>query len=133
VRPGHHLDRLGPGGVAGDGAQLVGVGADHVGQHVRISRVALGTRHRQTFPIPRRLQRVHREHPVSGGDQRPHPRAPIRLDPDHHLISHVFDVITELPADHRVQPGDPRHTFRQAGLGQTAARDVHQLDVVVVG
>jgi hypothetical protein len=37
------------------------------------------------LPVPGCLQRVHREHLVPGGDQRRDPRAPVGLDPDHHL------------------------------------------------
>jgi hypothetical protein len=40
---GNDFHRIGVGAVAGDRAQLVGVGADHVGQRVRVGGVALGT------------------------------------------------------------------------------------------
>jgi hypothetical protein len=42
-----------------------------------------------------------------------------------------FDF-TELPSDHRVQFGHPRHALGQTGLGQPAPRGVHQLDVVML-
>ena len=85
VRPGHHLDRRGLRAVPGHRPQLVGVGAHHVRQHVRVAGVALGTRHPVPFPVPGRLQRVDRKHRVPGRDQRRHPRAPVGLDPDQHL------------------------------------------------
>ena len=41
VDPGNDLDRLHVGGVTGHRAQLMGIGTDHVGQHVRVARVTL--------------------------------------------------------------------------------------------
>ena len=93
--------------------------------------VALGARHAVPFPVPGRLQRVDREHRVPGRDQRLHPRTPVGLDPDHHLATSSV-VLAELLADHRVQPGDPRHALGQPGLGQPAPGGVHHLHVVVV-
>ena len=84
MRPGDDLDRLGQLGVAGDRAQLVRIGAHHVGQHVRVGRVALRTRHTVALPETRDLQRVDRVDPVAGRDQRLHPRATVGLDPHHH-------------------------------------------------
>ena len=118
VHPGDHLDRLGLGAITRDRTQLMGVGAHHVGQHVRVGRVALGPRHPQALPIPGRLQRIDREHRVPGGDQRLHPRTPIGLNPDRDLPGGVLGIFAELRADHRVHPRDPRHTLRQASLGQ---------------
>ena len=44
MRPGQHLDRLGQVTVRGDGPVVVPVGADQVGQHLRIPRVGLRAR-----------------------------------------------------------------------------------------
>jgi hypothetical protein len=84
VRPGDNLDRLSDGTVAGGRAQLVPVGAHHVGQGVRVGRIALGPGYGVPLPVPGYLQRVDRVHPVAGGEQRPHPRTPVGLDA-HHL------------------------------------------------
>ena len=78
VRPGHDLDRLGLRAVTGDRAQLVRVGPHHVGQHVRVRRVALGPGHRQAFPVPGRLQRVHRDTPCTRRRPAPAPTGPGR-------------------------------------------------------
>jgi hypothetical protein len=43
VSPGDHLDRLGQLAVTSHLPQLMGVGADHVGQRVRVPGVALGS------------------------------------------------------------------------------------------
>jgi hypothetical protein len=40
--PRYHLDRLSPRAVPGHPAQLVGVGTDHIGEHVRIRGIAFG-------------------------------------------------------------------------------------------
>jgi hypothetical protein len=77
------------------------------------------------------LPRVDRVHLVAGGDQGLHPRAPLGLDPDHHLHRLGTDV-TDMLADHRVQPGDPRDPFGQLGLAQHPTRGILHLDVVVV-
>jgi hypothetical protein len=85
VRAGQDLDALRVRAVADRRAQLAGVGADHVGQRVRVAGVALGPGHAVPLAEPGGLQRVHREHQVPGGDQCRHPRAAVGLDPDDHL------------------------------------------------
>lgn len=97
---------------------------------MRVGRVALGARDAQPFPVPCRLQRVDRQHPVPGGDRRLHPQATAGLDPDHHL--RLFGRFIELFGDHRVQLGHPHRSLGQAGLGQPAPRGIHQLDVVML-
>ncbi len=131
VGAGHDLDRLGLGGVARDGAQLVGVGADHVGRHVCVTGVAFGPGDPQPAPEFRCLQRIDRHHRVAGRDQRRDPGAPVGLDPDHHL--HVLvGFLADLVADHRVQPGHADHALGRPRFGQPPPRGVHQLDVVMV-
>src|SRR5208283_1390066 len=51
-------------------------------------------------------------------------------DPDQHL--RLVSALTQLSADHRVQPGDPGHPLGQPCLGQRAPGLVHQLDVVMI-
>jgi len=118
VHAGDDLDGLGLGAVPGHRAQLVGVGADHIGQQVGIGGVALGTREPTPFPVAGGLQRVHRQHRVAGGHQRLHPWAAVGLNPDHHLHVLIGDI-ADLLSDHRVQPGHAGHPFRQPRPGQS--------------
>jgi len=73
VRPGHYLDSLGQRSVPGHGAQLVGIGAHHVGQSVRVGGVAVGPRGAVPLSVAGDLHRVDREHPILGRNQRRHP------------------------------------------------------------
>jgi hypothetical protein len=82
VHPRDDPDRLSLRAVSSDRPQLMGVSADHVGEHMRVTGVALGARHRVPLPVLRRLQRVHREHLIPGRGQRGHPWATVSLDPD---------------------------------------------------
>lgn len=129
VRPGHHLDRLGLHSVPGHRAQLVGIGAHHVGQRVRVGGAAFGAGHAVPFPVAGHLQWVDRIHRVPGGNQRLYPRSSVGLDPDRHLG--LVDVLTEVLGDHRMQSSHPRYPLRQPGLGQPPPRGVHQLNVVM--
>lgn len=107
----HGFDRLGLRGVLGHRPQLVGVGAGHVGQHVRVAGIALGLRHPEPVPEPGRLQRVDRRHGLSSRDQRPHPRGLVGLDPDEHL--HLVGVVGGQSTRHpcnRVIPATPSGT-----------------------
>jgi hypothetical protein len=75
MRPASTLDRLGQGAVAGDRAQLVGIGAHHVGQRLRIAGVAFAPevecRSRNAPPALGLTA-----YPVPGRDQRCNPRPP---------------------------------------------------------
>jgi hypothetical protein len=84
----------------------------------------------EPVPEPGGLQRVDRQHGVSGGDQRPHPWAPIGLDA--HQYFDLVGVLAGQLTDDRVQPGHPGHALGQPGLGQAAAGGVHHLHIVVV-
>ena len=130
VRAGQHLDRLGRRAVPGRRAQLVRIGAHHIGQHVRVPAVALGPRHAMPAAVPGRLQRVHREHPVPRGDQRRHPRPAAGLDPDLNL--HVRALFWQEPADQLMQLPDPGHAFRHPPADQHIPGPVHHLDVVMI-
>ena len=133
MRPRHHLDCGGLRGVTSHGAQLMGVGAHHVGQDMSVRGVALGAGHTMPPAVLGCLQRVDRIHGVPGGDQRGHPRALVSLGPDHHLArTAAVRVIAECLTGHGVQPGHPGHAFGQPGLRQPTARGVHQLDVVMI-
>ena len=129
-RAGQHLEALHARAVARHGPQLVGVGADHVGQHVRVAGVALGPGHAKAVPEPGGLQRVHPEHHVPGRGQRGHPRPAVGLDPD--LDLRPVSVLAQVLSDQPVQPGHPGRTLRQPPPCQHPARSIHQLHVVMV-
>jgi hypothetical protein len=105
------LTASGPNTVAGDRAQLVAVGADHVGQHVCVTGVALGAGHAVALPVAGHPQRGDRVDPVTGRGQGLYPRATVGLDADHHHGGLV--VPADMLAEHRVQPGDPHHSLGQ--------------------
>jgi hypothetical protein len=119
VGPGDHLDRLGQLTVTGNLPQLMGVGANHVGQRVRVTGVTLGARHTVPLPVPRRLQRIDCENPVAGGNQRAHPRSTIGLDAHGDLVS--IGIGIKMLTQEYVQAGHPSHTLRDPGLRQPAS------------
>jgi hypothetical protein len=82
-----------------------------------------------TFAVPRRRQRVDREHLIAGREQRLHPRAAVGLDPDHHLIR--FGVDRQMLSQQRVQLPDPRDTLRQPATDQPAPGLVLDLHIVM--
>ncbi len=118
------------GEVAGRWAQLAGVGPHHIREHVRVTAVALRAGHAVPLPVPGRLQRVHREHGVAGGDQRGHPRAVVSLDPDDHL--RLVRLLAQVSADQPVQLRHPGRALRHPLSRQHLPGLVHHLDVVMV-
>jgi hypothetical protein len=134
VRPGDHLDRLGKVAVPGDRAQLMPVGAHHVGQDMRVAGVALGPGHTAALPVTGHLQRIDRIHQITGREQRLYPRPPLGLDPDHDLdrLAVLAHVLAHVLTDHRVQPGDPRDPLRKPGLAQPPTGPVLDLHIVVI-
>ena len=132
MRPRQQLDPLGQRGVPGHLAQLVGVGAHHVGQHMRIPGVALGPRDRMPLAVPGGLGGVDREHPIPGRDQRRDPRPPVGLDPDQHLPGPGLVVRVGEPPDQGVEPVDPGHPLRQPSPAQPPPRLVKHLHIVMI-
>jgi hypothetical protein len=130
VRAGHDLDRLRLRAVRRDRAQLVSVGADHVGQHVRITGIAPSPRHRVPLPVACRLQRIHGEHLIARCHQRGHPQAPVSLDPD--LDLRLLITGAGVLTDQRMQPGHPRSALTEPGPRQRPAGLVHQLDIMMI-
>jgi hypothetical protein len=94
------------------------IGAHRIGQHVRIPAVALRPGHAAPDPVPGRLQRVHREHHIPGGEHRRHPRAAAGLTPDLHR--HV-PVCGHERADQLVQLPDPGHPSGSRLVASTLA------------
>lgn len=116
-----HLLRIGR-----DQAVVVPVGADHVGQHLRITRIRLGPRRGVPVSVARRRHRVHRIHLVPGRDERSDEQATVGLDPDHHLAR-----LSGVTADHVVEPRDAGDTLAQPATGQPFPVHVFHIDVVV--
>src|SRR5450755_2088910 len=85
VRPGQQLDRVSQVTVPGDRTVVIPVETDDLGQKMRISGVALGAGSRMPLSIPRRGQRVDREHLIASSPQRRDPWTTVGLDSDHHL------------------------------------------------
>jgi hypothetical protein len=83
--PGQPLDRLGQRAVTGDLAVVVAVGADQIGQDLRIAAVGLGPRAAMPAAVAVDHLRVDRIHLVAGGHQRPDEQPAVGLDPDRHL------------------------------------------------
>jgi hypothetical protein len=74
MRPSCDLDMFGDLTVAGDPAVMRPIQPDDLGQQMRIRRIRLRPRRGMPFPIPCHLQRVNREHHITCGQQRLHPR-----------------------------------------------------------
>jgi hypothetical protein len=73
-------------------------------------------RTRRAGPVPRRLQRVHREHRIPGGEQRRPPWAAVGLDPGLHLR---ITISRNEPADQLVQLPDPGRPSGNRRLAST--------------
>ena len=127
---GHNLDMFGQVTVPSDRPVMGAVQPHQLGQHVRITRVALGPRHPVPFPIPSGLQRVHRKHRVSGGHQRLHPRTPISFNPHRHISR--LGVIGQVIGDQRVRLRHTGDTLRKPLLTQPPPGLIDHLDIVVI-
>ncbi len=137
MRPGHQLHRIHQVGVPGDLPVMITIQPDDLGQDVSITGVGLRARGGVPLPVPRRGQRVDREHLITGRPQRRHPRAAVGLDPDDHpagdlLRRQLRPVRRGVLGDQRMQPGDALQTLRQPGLRQSPTGLVLNLDVVVI-
>ena len=137
MRPGHQLHRIHQVGVPGDLPVMITIQPDDLRKHMSITGVGLGARRGVPLPVPRRGQRVDREHLITGRPQRRHPRAAVGLDPDDHpardlLRRQIRPVRRGVLRDQRMQPGDALQTLRQPGLRQSPAGFVLDFDVVVV-
>lgn len=130
VGAGDNLDGLRLLAVPGHRPQLGPVDADHVGQRVRVSPVALGAGGGIAFLEPGDLPRVDGIDLVAGGDQGLYPGAAVGLDPDHHFGG--IQVPATVLREELVQLPDPLHTFGQSRRGEFVACLVLDLDVMVV-
>jgi hypothetical protein len=128
VRPGQHLDRLSQAAIAGDRPMRLPIRAHQIGQHVRVPGITLGAGDHVTIPVSGRRQRIDRIHPVAGGQQRLHPRPPIRLDTDHHVGRLT---VAEIVGHQRMQRRHPGHTLGQPATSQPSTGLVLDLHVVM--
>ena len=118
MRTRHQLDRLGQIRISRYWSMLVGVGADHVGQHPGITWIGLRARDPMPVPIAVDRQRVHRQHPIAGRHQCTHQQTTIGLDPDHD--ERVVIVVGDDTTDQIVEPGDPGKIVADPGLATTS-------------
>ena len=86
MRPSGDLDMFGDLTVAGDLAVMGPIQPDDLGQQMGIRRIRFRPRWGMAFPIPGHLQRIDRKHHIAGCQQRLHPRPPLGLNSDQHLI-----------------------------------------------
>ena len=127
--PGRDLDMLGELGVPSDRAVMRPVHPDDLSQQMSIRGIRLRPRRRMPLPIARHLHRVDRIDGVTGGQQRLHPRPPLGLDPNLHLIRLARRV--KMFRDQLVQRGDSGQSLRQPPPGQQPPGIIFDLDVVI--
>ena len=117
------------GRVTGGRAQLVGIGAHHVRQHVRVAVVALGAGQRVPFPVPEAC---------SGftGNTSTRPRSAPRPTGRGRSRSRSSPprprVLRHEPAISACNPAMPAAALGQPPLRQDLAGLVHHLDVVMI-
>jgi hypothetical protein len=126
VSAGEHFDRLGQLRVAGDGAVMVAVGADQIGQHPRIPTVGLGPGGGMPLPVAASRQRVDPIDLVASSGQRADQQPPIGLDPNHHT-----DRVLSMVSDQLVQPSHALDPIRHLSGGQQLAIVAEHAHVVV--
>jgi hypothetical protein len=137
VRASQELHGVGQLTVPGDLAVMIPVQADDLREHMRITSIGLRTRGGVPLPVPRRRERIDREHLVPGGPQRRHPRTAVSLDPDDHPRRYfpgrqLRPARGSMLGDERVQPGDALQPFRQPGPCQPPPVLVLELHIMVV-
>jgi hypothetical protein len=99
------------------------IGADQIGQHLRIPEVALGPGGGVPLGVPRDRQGIDREHLIAGCQQRLDPRAAVGLDPDHNLrrVVELAVILTDVLPDQLVQQRDPDDALGQSAANEPAA------------
>jgi len=95
---------------------VVTVGADQLGEHLRVTRIRLRPRRCVPVSIPRRRWRVDRVHDIAGFDERLNPQAAVGLDPDDHLAR-----IVSMPRHEFMQDRDPTDPFGHSARSQLLA------------
>ena len=123
---GQDFDCLGQLGVAGDGAVLMSVGPNQVGQHPGVASIRLGLGGGMPVPVAADRQWVDGVDLVTGGEQGLDQQAAVDLDADHHLPRFLGML-----SDQLVQPA---HTFQSIGHAAPAeklALLIQQAEVMV--
>jgi hypothetical protein len=118
--PGQDFDRLGQVTVTGDGSMVVAIETGQLCEDPGVAGIGLRPGAREPLPIPRRRQRVDRQHRVARRDHRPDEQAAIGLRRDHHL-GRVLDV-----TGHRSM--EPGHTLDP--LGQPTSSEASAIAVL---
>ena len=85
--PGQYLDRRSVGGVTGDRAVVVAVGAHQIGQQFGVPGIGLGSRNVVAVAVAGGGHRIDGIHLVASRHQRGDPQAAIGFDADHDLAS----------------------------------------------
>ena len=125
VRPGQNLDRLNRGGVPGEQAMVVPVGAHQIGQQFGVPSIGLRPGNLVAVAVAGHCERVDRIYLVAV--QRLDPQAAVGFDADHHLGRCVGVGGHKL-----VEPADAGESFGQSPRRQPGPVGVHQVNVVVV-
>ena len=103
---------------------------NQLGQHVRITWVALRPRNTMPFAIPGHLQRVHRIHGEACGDQSLHPRATVGFDTDDHVGG--FGVVGQVVGDQLVKLGETGPALREPASTQPHPDIIDKFDIMVI-
>ena len=136
--PRHQLHRIHQVGVPGDLPVVITIQPNDLGEDVSIAGIALGAGGGVPLPVPRRGQRVDREHLVAGRVAAPSPtgrgrsrsrRTPGPRPPHSGRSAQSAGACL---GDHRVEPRDAFQTLRQAGPREPPPGFVLDLDVVVI-
>jgi hypothetical protein len=117
VSSSDQLDGLDLVAVTGDAAMEMAVGSDHVGQHPGVTPIGLRARDPMAVPVAVNRQRVHRQHLIASGNQRPDEHATIGLDPDHNpsrvrIVAANPDQVVDLPDASRTIDDPARRDHR---------------------
>ena len=112
--------------VAGDRPVVVAVGADQIGEDLGVAGVGLGAADVVALAVAGHRARVDRVDAVAGRDQGRDPGAAVRLDADHD-----FARARGVLRDQLMQRGDARDAFGQPPGGESLARLVHELDIMM--
>jgi hypothetical protein len=115
--------------VGGQGAVVVAIGPDQVGEHLGVGRVRLGPRGGVSLAVAGHGQRVQRIEGVAGGQQPAHEQPALGLDADHHLLGR--SPLAQVRSHQLMHPPKALQAVGHAGAAQGLASLVHEQDVVI--
>jgi hypothetical protein len=128
VGAGGDLDRRQQFAVGRDGAVVVPIGTDQIGQHLGVTAVGLAARCGVAVAVAVHRHRVDRVHLVAGSDQRADQQPAVGLDPDHDLVR-----LLGMTRDALVEPADTGRTVTDLELlqrGPLGVEDAHLVGVL---